>query len=52
MEQRYRVVEVKDMLIGTMFQVIDVFIGKECGEPKYFRDQAESLARRLNLYSA
>lgn len=49
METRYTVQEVRGVAMGGgMFQVVDGYQGMPVGEPKYFRDDAERTAIRLN----
>ena len=49
METRYTVQEVRGVAMGGgMFQVVDGYHGQPVGEPKYFRDDAEKAANRLN----
>jgi len=49
MEMRYTVQEVRGVAMGGgMFQVVDGYHGQPIGKPKYFRDDAEKTANRLN----
>lgn len=41
---------VRGMGVGVgMFQVVDIYQGREVGEPVYWKEDAERTARRLNL---
>ncbi len=48
MNGRYTVRRENTML-GVMFQVIDSWQGSPVGTPKYFEDEANRMADRLNI---
>jgi hypothetical protein len=48
-ELRYMVRE-ESSVIGVFYQVYDGFSGTKVGEPKYFKDEAQKLANRMNSH--
>jgi hypothetical protein len=48
---RYQVRE-ESSILGNLFQIYDGHEGVAVGQPKYFKDEADRIAKRLNLSEA